>query len=107
MNAPRLDRGEFGLLLLGLLAERSMYGYELVAELRSRTNDVIDLPEGTVYPALRRLEHEGLIVGRWQDMAGGPRRRYYDLTVEGTRSLEAGTAAWRQFAAAAAGILGS
>jgi len=107
MNVPRLDRGEFGLLLLGLLAQRSMYGYELVAELRSRTNDVIDLPEGTVYPALRRLEREGLIVGRWQDMAGSPRRRYYDLTLEGSRSLATGTEAWRRFAAAAAGILRS
>lgn len=107
MNVPRLDRGEFGLLLLGLLAERAMYGYELVAELRSRTNDVIDLPEGTVYPALRRLEREGLIAGRWQDVAGGPRRRYYDLTLDGTRSLAAGATAWRRFAAAADGILGS
>jgi PadR family transcriptional regulator, regulatory protein PadR len=107
VNAPRLDRGEFGLLLLGLLAERSMYGYELVSELRTRTHEVIDLPEGTVYPALRRLEREGLVAGRWQDVAGAPRRRYYDLTLEGTRSLAAGTTAWRRFAAAADGILGS
>ena len=107
MAVPRLDRGEFGLLLLGLLAKRPMYGYELVAELRSRTGDVIDLPEGTVYPALRRLEREGLIAGRWHEMSGVPRRRYYDLTPDGTRSLADGTRAWRRFAAAADGILGS
>ena len=65
MDAPRLDRGDFSLLLLGLLADREMYGYELLAELRSRSDAVIDLPEGTVYPALRRLERDGLIGGRW------------------------------------------
>src|SRR4051794_16916725 len=107
MTSPRLDRGDFGLLLLGLLAERSMYGYELLAELRARTDAVIDLPEGTVYPALRRLERDGLITGRWQEAAGGPRRRYYDLTAAGTRSLADGAAAWRRFASAASGILGS
>ena len=107
MGAPRLDRGEFGLLLLGLLSQRPMYGYELVAELRTRSGDVIDLPEGTIYPALRRLEREGLVTGRWVDVAGGPRRRYYDITVVGSRSLGEGAAAWRRFAAAADGILGS
>jgi PadR family transcriptional regulator PadR len=107
LNDPRLDRGDFGLLLLGLLAERPMYGYELLAELRARTNAVIDLPEGTVYPALRRLERDGLIAGRWQDAAGAPRRRYYDLTADGARSLAAGAVAWRKFASAADAILGS
>src|SRR3972149_1604569 len=77
MRPPRLDRGDFSLLILGLLAGREMYGYELVAELRKRSDAVIDLPEGTVYPALRRLEREGLIGGRWVDAANGPRRRYH------------------------------
>jgi PadR family transcriptional regulator, regulatory protein PadR len=107
MSEPRLDRGDFGLLLLGLLGERPMYGYELLAELRTRTDAVIDLPEGTVYPALRRLERDGLIAGRWHEAVGVPRRRYYDLTTAGARSLASGTAAWRKFAAAADGILGS
>jgi len=107
MTEPRLDRGDFGLLLLALLAERAMYGYELVQELRDRTTAVIDLPEGTVYPALRRLEREGWIAGRWEEMPSGPRRRYYDITPKGRRSLDAGTAAWRRFADAADGILRS
>jgi DNA-binding PadR family transcriptional regulator len=106
MSAPRLDRGEFGLLLLALLAKRPMYGYELAAELRARTGEVIDLPEGTVYPALRRLEREGLIAGRWVETVGGPRRRYYDITTVGTKSLDEGAADWQKFAAAANGILG-
>ena len=103
---PRLDRGDYALLLLGLLGEREMYGYELVAALRDRSNAVIDLPEGTVYPALRRLEREGLVAGRWVEVAGGPRRRYYSLTAGGERALADGRRAWRRFAAAADGVLG-
>src|SRR5215212_7323150 len=106
MDAPRLDRGDFSLLLLGLLANREMYGYELLGELRSRSEAVIDLPEGTVYPALRRLERDGLIGGRWVDVASGPRRRYYALTPDGQRALVDGRSAWRRFAAAADVMLG-
>jgi len=106
MSAPRLDRGNFSLLVLALLAGREMYGYELVSELRAKSDAVIDLPEGTVYPALRRLERDGLIGGRWVEVAGGPRRRYYALTPNGQRALADGRSAWRRFAAAADGMLG-
>jgi PadR family transcriptional regulator, regulatory protein PadR len=106
MAAPRLDRGDYALLLLGLLAEREMYGYELVSELRERSASTIDLPEGTVYPALRRLEREGLVAGRWADAASGPRRRYYRLTMVGERALADGREAWRRFKTAADGVLG-
>jgi len=106
VTAPRLDRGDYALLLLSLVSEREMYGYELVAELRNRSSAVIDLPEGTVYPALRRLERDRLVSGRWVDVTGGPRRRYYALTMAGERALADGRAAWRRFAAAAEGILG-
>ena len=106
MPVPRLDRGDFGLLLLGLLSEREMYGYELAAELRSRSDVVIDLPEGTVYPALRRLERAGWISGRWVDVPDAPRRRYYTLTPWGEQALAAGREHWRRFAAAADSVLG-
>lgn len=107
MQPPRLDRGDFSLLLLGLVADREMYGYELMAQLRKRSDSAIDLPEGTVYPALRRLEREAFIGGRWVDVPGGPRRRYYSLTPKGQRALADGRHAWRRFAAAADGILGN
>jgi DNA-binding PadR family transcriptional regulator len=107
-NGPQLSHGEFGLLLLGLLCRREMYGYEIVAQLRETTERVIDLPEGTVYPALRRLEHDGLIAGHWVDVAGAaPRRRYYVLTEVGERALAEGRADWRRFRTAADAVLGS
>jgi PadR family transcriptional regulator PadR len=106
MASPRTDHHDTSLLLLALIGQREMYGYELVAELRRQTDDVVDLPEGTVYPALRRLERQGLIGGRWQDVADAPRRRYYRLTPNGERALATGRARWRRWVAATDGILG-
>lgn len=107
-GGPRLSRGEFGLLLLALIASREMYGYELMAELRAVTGAAIDLPEGTVYPALRRLERDGLLSARWVETAPGtPRRRYYRLTPSGERALADGRAEWRTFRSAADTVLGT
>ncbi len=94
-----------GLLLLALIGQREMYGYELVSELRRQTDAVVDLPEGTVYPALRRLERQGLLSGRGVPVADGPRRRYYALTRDGERALARGRREWRRFAGAADAIL--
>jgi len=104
-GTPVLQPRDMGLLLLGLLSQREMYGYELVAELRRQTDAVVDLPEGTVYPALRRLERQGLIAGRWVELADTPRRRYYALTQDGERALASGRREWQRFAAAAASVL--
>ena len=104
-STPHLEPRDMGLLLLGLIGQREMYGYELVAELRRQTDAVVDLPEGTVYPALRRLERQGLIAGRWSETADGPRRRYYTLTQDGERALASGRRRWQQFVAATEGIL--
>jgi PadR family transcriptional regulator PadR len=107
-RGPDLSRGEFGLLILGLLGRRQMYGYEIVAELRRETDGVVDLPEGTVYPALRRMERDGLIKGGWVEMAAGvPRRRYYSLTADGERALAVGREDWTRFKNAADAVLSS
>jgi PadR family transcriptional regulator PadR len=107
-EGPQLSRGEFGLLILGILSKREMYGYEIVGQLRSTTEGAIDLPEGTVYPALRRLERDGLVRGHWVEMGTGtPRRRYYALTPAGERALSEGRVDWQRFKAAADAVLGS
>jgi PadR family transcriptional regulator PadR len=106
-GVPHLSRGDFGLLILGLISRREMYGYEIVAELRATTQGAIDLPEGTVYPALRRLERDGIVEGHWVEVgAGAPRRRYYRLTLKGEHALADGREEWRQFKAAADSLLG-
>jgi DNA-binding PadR family transcriptional regulator len=107
VGVPNLSRGDFGLLILGLISKREMYGYEIVAELRATTQGAIDLPEGTVYPALRRLERDGIVEGHWVEVgAGAPRRRYYRLTLRGEHALADGREEWRQFKAAADALLG-
>lgn len=104
---PQLSRGEFGLLILALLGRREMYGYEIVAELKRSTEGAIDLPEGTVYPALRRLERDELIGGHWVDVgAAAPRRRYYRLTPSGERALADGRTDWIRFKTGADAVLG-
>jgi DNA-binding PadR family transcriptional regulator len=105
-SGPQLSRGEFGLLMLALLARREMYGYELLSQLRNTTDGAIDLPEGTVYPALRRLERDGLITGRWAEVGSAPRRRYYALTQAGQGALASGRSDWLRFRTAADAILG-
>jgi DNA-binding PadR family transcriptional regulator len=106
-TGPQLSRGEFGLLILALLGRREMYGYEIVAELKRSTEGAIDLPEGTVYPSLRRLERDGLIGGHWVDVgAGAPRRRYYRLTSDGERALADGRTDWIRFKTGADAVLG-
>ncbi len=105
-GVPHLSHGDFGLLILGLISRREMYGYEVVAELRATTAGTIDLPEGTVYPALRRLERDGILEGRWVELAAGtPRRRYYRLTIKGERALADGREEWRLFKVAADALL--
>lgn len=106
-TGPQLSRGEFGLLILALLGRREMYGYQIVAELRRASDGAIDLPEGTVYPALRRLERDGLIGGHWVDVgAAAPRRRYYRLTPSGERALADGRTDWIRFKTGADALLG-
>jgi len=101
-----LRKGSSALLLLHLLARRPMYGFELAGELRERTAGLLDFKEGTLYPALYRLEADGLVESFWEENAAGPRRRYYRLTAQGRAALDAGRAQWTQLVEAVNGALG-
>lgn len=90
-------------LLLALLAQRESYGYELVARLREQ--GLSGLSEGTVYPALARLERDGWIVARLVPSRSGPARKYYRPTAAGYGALRDGTASWQALAAVVTPIL--
>jgi DNA-binding PadR family transcriptional regulator len=91
-------RGHLNLLLLGTLAAVDpAHGYAVIAALRERTGNAFDLPEGTVYPALHRLERDGLVTSDWSTEASG-RRRVYRLTRAGLAMLEVKSVQWRVFA---------
>jgi PadR family transcriptional regulator PadR len=89
---PQLLKGLLSPLLLRLLAERESYGYELVQSLRDQ--GLTEMAEGTVYPALARLEREGRISSRLVSSRTGPARKYYRPTPAGYAALAAGVRDW-------------
>jgi PadR family transcriptional regulator, regulatory protein PadR len=93
---PQLLKGVLSLLLLELLAQRESYGYEVVQRLH--TIGLIGVLEGTVYPALSRLEREGRLTTRLVPSNSGPARKYYRPTTAGYETLAAGTASWMTLA---------
>src|SRR5436305_8884003 len=97
-------KGHLDGLLLATLADGPLHGYAVKEALREGSGGRFDLPTGTVYPALHRLETAGLITGSWS-VADGRRRRSYHLTPAGRRRLAADRANWRQFAAAVSTLL--
>lgn len=104
MRAEAL-KGHLDGLLLAALETGPRHGYAVKEALREATHGRIDLPTGTVYPALHRLERAGLINGSWSVVAGR-RRRSYELTTQGRHALSGQRADWQEFAAAVTAALG-
>lgn len=105
MNGNAL-KGHLDLMILSVLADKPMHGYAVIEEIRSRSERAIDIPEGTMYPALHRLEKAGLITSTWGEVKGR-RRRSYHVVEAGTRQLTVERRSWREFVAAVGGVTGS
>jgi PadR family transcriptional regulator PadR len=103
MRAEAL-KGHLDLLLLTVVADGPCHGYGVIDELRRRTGDALNLPEGTVYPALHRLEVAGLLRSRWSE-TGGRRRREYTLTRKGASAVESKRVEWEAFAGTVDAVL--
>ena len=101
-----LVRGHLDGLLLAVLAHGPGHGYELGQRLIARSGGQLGVPEGSLYPALHRLERGGLAASGWSTQ-GGRRRRVYHLTPAGRRALGASTSEWRTFASAVELVLGT
>jgi len=97
-------KGHLDTLLLATLADGPRHGYAVKEALRQASGSRFDLPTGTIYPALRRLESAGLVEGTWS-VVSGRRRRTYALTAAGRRRLSGDRAAWRDFVSAVTSIL--
>lgn len=104
-NDRELLKGSTDSLLLALLAHQPMYGYQIVKELRHRSNGYFKFREGTLYPALHRLEQDDLLEAKWQPSPTGQPRRYYHLTDHGRLELQARLAQWRGFSTAVSMVL--
>ena len=101
-----LLRGNTDSLLLFLINERGQtYGYRLIKEIEERSQGYFRFKEGTVYPALRKLENDGLVQGEWKKLPNGQERRYYTITDHGRELLQKKLDMWQSFASAMALVM--
>ncbi len=89
-------KGSIDILLLSLLRLRDMYGYEMVKALKKNSNELYSMSEGTLYPALKRLEKKGWLQSYWGNSENGGRRKYYQITQEGQSELDKKLQEWNQ-----------
>ena len=96
-------KGHLDSLILAVVGSEPLHGYAIIEQLKQRSGGTLTLPEGTVYPALHRLERGGLLESAWSD--GGRRRRVYKLTARGRRELGLRRKSWREFASTVEAVL--
>lgn len=96
--------GSMTLLILKLLSEKDMYGYEMIDELRKKSQNVFELKAGTLYPILHGLEEKAMLKVYEKEYAGKV-RKYYSITKSGSKLLEQKTADWKTYASAVSSVL--
>lgn len=99
-----LIQGSLSMLILRLLDEKDMYGYEMIETLRKRSENVFELKAGSLYPLLHALEANNLVTA-YEDDASGKMRKYYHITGEGKRILKEKKDEWNTYAAAVTNVL--
>ena len=106
---PQTDalRGSLDLLVLKTLSLAPMHGWGISLRIQQISEGVLDVNQGSLYPALQRLEKEGLITSEWGTTDNNRRARYYRLTAAGRRTLDAELESWRRFAAGLELVLGT
>lgn len=100
-----LKRGTLEMVLLKLLSEREMYGYELVTAFQRRGDGKFEVKDGTLYPVLYRLEKAGYVEPRWVTQERGVPRKYYQVTARGQEEMNRLVGDWRNFVAAVDALL--
>ncbi len=93
----QIRKGSTEILLLQLLSEDAMYGYQIVQELKERSGGYFDTKEGLLYPTLHRMQKNGLLDCDWRISDAGRRRKYYFITADGQKLLAEGSAEWQTF----------
>lgn len=110
MNSPvtfdrELLKGSISLMILKLLSERDMYGYQIIQETARRSEDVFQFKEGTLYPALHQLHRRGYLRSDWRMGDNGRERKYYGLTAKGRKIAQESQRNWTFFTNAVNAIL--
>src|SRR3954468_6020666 len=99
-------KGHLDMIVLAAISAGPAHGYAVIEEIKRRSAGAFDLPEGTIYPVLHRLEQAGQLSSRWTTTEAGRRRRVYALTRRGERAFAEQRAVWQQFLDAVGGLLG-
>jgi transcriptional regulator len=107
MGGSDLFTGTLDLLILGIVERRPLHGYAIGKQIRDTTRGVLDLEEGALYPALHRLRRKALVASEWRRTETGRRAKFYSLTPQGARRLEAERDRWQAFSDAVHAVLGS
>ena len=109
MATPKIDlaQGTLDLLILRTLSPGAQHGWAISERIQQISNDVLQVQQGSLYPALHRLERRGWIAAEWRASENNRRAKYYTLTAAGRRQLEADTDEWRRLAAAVELVLAS
>src|SRR5580658_10071383 len=100
-----LPQGTLDLLILKVVALGPVHGYAIAQRLQQVSRDVVQVPQGSLYPALHRLENRGLLAATWKDTETGREAKFYRLTRKGRKQLETETADWQRLAEAVGLIL--
>ena len=100
-----LLQGTLDLLILRTIALQPIHGWAIAQRIQQISEDVLQVQQGSLYPALHRLEHKGLIKAEWGPSENNRRAKFYSLTTSGRRQLEEERAGWERLAAAVAQIL--
>jgi DNA-binding PadR family transcriptional regulator len=103
----QLRKGSTETLILTLLGEQPMYGYQIAQEMAARSEGYFEMKEGLLYPALHQMEQDGLVCGEWRPGQGERRRKYYLITDQGRRVLADSVVEWQDFAARLLGLIGT
>jgi PadR family transcriptional regulator, regulatory protein PadR len=98
--AADLLPGTLDMLVLKAVSLRPLHGYGVLLRIRQISNQALDIPQGSLYPALYRLEHRGLITSEWGESENNRKAKYYSVTAAGRRHLKDQAAGWNRLAAA-------
>src|SRR5690348_9233868 len=97
--------GTLDMLILKAVSLQPLHGYGVLLRIRQISGDALDIPQGSLYPALYRLEHHGLIAAEWGQSDNNRRAKYYTLTAAGKRRLREEAAGWNRLSNAIASVL--
>ena len=106
MSKPTdLVQGTLDLLILKVIALEPMHGWAIAQRIKQMSNNVLQVGQGSLYPALHKLEHQAWIASEWGESENGRKAKYYSLTRDGRRALALESAQWERLSAAISGIV--